>query len=501
MCLAALEARLIPGSRVVDLGSGSGVLSIAALRLGAACAVGVDIDPKAEDMARENGAYNGMSTPRFQAFTGDVAGDPRALAALMDAGGPFDLALINIVANVILALTPSPAPSPASWRRRDLLRYSGQPPGGGPGLSSGSRIPDTGNPQPSGMALPHRPAGGGSPMKVFSYHTKKMRLRKVLQVLGILALTGLVIWICWLVWLQRYVVYTREGVTFDFDRSTLDLDGKETGPQAAGETAPGEILFRLPPQEAQNLARLSGVYVDGKQLEAGLDQVSQKLSALESGTAVLLDVKSKSGQFYYTSRIQGAPQSEALDCAAMDKLIQTLKEQGCYLIARLPAFRDSAFAEAKPGSGLTVSSGALWTDEAQCHWLDPANQAVTANLIQICRELQERGFDEVVWTDFRIPDSGSIAYTAAASKDEILRQAARQLASCASQSFTVSFSDSGDFPLPTGQTRLYLENIAPEQAAGTAEACAVSDSSAQVVFLTASQDPCFDAYSVLRPLE
>ena len=107
MCLAALEARLIPGSRVVDLGSGSGVLSIAALRLGAACAVGVDIDPKAEDMARENGAYNGMSTPRFQAFTGDVAGDPRALAALMDAGGPFDLALINIVANVILALTPS----------------------------------------------------------------------------------------------------------------------------------------------------------------------------------------------------------------------------------------------------------------------------------------------------------------------------------------------------------------------------------------------------------
>lgn len=337
-------------------------------------------------------------------------------------------------------------------------------------------------------------------MKVFSYHTK-MRLRKVLQVLGILALTGLVIWICWLVWLQRYVVYTREGVTFDFGRSTLDLDGKETGPQAAGETAPGEILFQAAPQEAQNLARLSGVYVDGKQLEAGLDQVSQKLSALESGTAVLLDVKSKSGQFYYTSRIQGAPQSEALDCAAMDKLIQTLKEQGCYLIACLPAFRDSAFAEAKPGSGLTVSSGALWTDEAQCHWLDPANQAVTANLIQICRELQERGFDEVVWTDFRIPDSGSIVYTAAASKDEILRQAARQLASCASQSFTVSFSDSGDFPLPTGQTRLYLENIAPEQAAGTAEACAVSDSSAQVVFLTASQDPRFDAYSVLRPLE
>ena len=107
MCLSALETHLVPGSRVVDLGSGSGVLSIAALRLGAACAVGVDIDPKAEDMARENGAYNGMAAPRFRAFTGNVAGDPGALTALLDAGGPFDLALINIVAGVILALTPS----------------------------------------------------------------------------------------------------------------------------------------------------------------------------------------------------------------------------------------------------------------------------------------------------------------------------------------------------------------------------------------------------------
>lgn len=106
MCLAALEVHLVPGSRVVDLGSGSGVLSIAALRLGAACAVGVDIDPKAEDMARENGAYNGMTAPQFQAFTGDVAGDPTALTALLGTGGPFDLALINIVAGVILALTP-----------------------------------------------------------------------------------------------------------------------------------------------------------------------------------------------------------------------------------------------------------------------------------------------------------------------------------------------------------------------------------------------------------
>lgn len=103
MCLSALEDNLVPGSRVVDLGSGSGILSIAALRLGAKNAVGVDIDPKAENMARENAAYNNLGADRFQAFTGDVAGDHKALAQL---GGAFDLALINIVADVILALSP-----------------------------------------------------------------------------------------------------------------------------------------------------------------------------------------------------------------------------------------------------------------------------------------------------------------------------------------------------------------------------------------------------------
>lgn len=337
-------------------------------------------------------------------------------------------------------------------------------------------------------------------MKLFSYHTK-MRLRKALRILGILCLIGLVLWICWLIWLQRYVVFTRDGVTFDFDRSTLHLEHKEPGPQETEATTAVEILFQDAPQETQDLSPLNGVYVDTDLLQAGPDTLAGQLSALEPGTAVLLDVKSKFGNFYYTTSLSGATQSDTVDCAAMDCLIQTLQERGCYLIARLPAFRDSAFAQANPTAGLALSSGALWTDDEQCYWLDPASQAVTANLMQICRELQDTGFDEVVFTDFRIPDSGSIVYTAAASKDEILRQAAQQLASCAGQGFTVSFTGSPDFPLPAGQTRLYLENVAPEQAAATAEKTSASDARTQVVFLTTSRDTRFDEYGVLRRLE
>ena len=58
MCMRELERRIRGGERVLDLGSGSGILSITALLLGAKSAVGVDIDPKAEDIARCSTAYH-----------------------------------------------------------------------------------------------------------------------------------------------------------------------------------------------------------------------------------------------------------------------------------------------------------------------------------------------------------------------------------------------------------------------------------------------------------
>lgn len=104
MCLVALEEAVHGGERVIDLGSGSGILSIAALLLGAATATGVDIDPKAEDIARENAAFNDLHGDRFTAVTGDVIGDRSAMERL--AQGGYDIVLANIVADVIIPLAP-----------------------------------------------------------------------------------------------------------------------------------------------------------------------------------------------------------------------------------------------------------------------------------------------------------------------------------------------------------------------------------------------------------
>ena len=104
MVMESMAQLLHTGGSCLDLGSGSGILSIAALRLGAKSAIGVDIDPKAEDIARENSAYNGFAAPEFTALTGNVLTDKKLMDRLCSQR--YDLVLVNIVADVIISLSP-----------------------------------------------------------------------------------------------------------------------------------------------------------------------------------------------------------------------------------------------------------------------------------------------------------------------------------------------------------------------------------------------------------
>ena len=104
MVVQTMEDLIKPGFKCLDLGSGSGILSLCALRLGAASATGIDIDPKAEDIARENAAYNGFTAPEFTALTGNVTEDTAIMESL--AAMEYDVVLVNIVADVIIGLSP-----------------------------------------------------------------------------------------------------------------------------------------------------------------------------------------------------------------------------------------------------------------------------------------------------------------------------------------------------------------------------------------------------------
>ena len=120
MVMQTMEEVLLPGSHCLDLGSGSGILSITALRLGAKSATGVDIDPKAESIARENAGYNGFGAPEFTALTGNVTADKALMDQLKQRA--YDVVLVNIVADVIISLAPV---LPEFLTERSILICSG----------------------------------------------------------------------------------------------------------------------------------------------------------------------------------------------------------------------------------------------------------------------------------------------------------------------------------------------------------------------------------------
>lgn len=107
LCLTALEQRIHGGERVLDLGCGSGILSIAALKLGAAHAFACDIDEKCLDVAYENAALNGIGRDVYTVRTGDILTDG---GLQKEIGTGYDVVLANIVADVIIALAPEVRP-------------------------------------------------------------------------------------------------------------------------------------------------------------------------------------------------------------------------------------------------------------------------------------------------------------------------------------------------------------------------------------------------------
>ena len=97
LCLETLDSMVKGGERVLDIGTGRGILAIAALKLGAAVAEGVDIAPVAVRTAGENAALNGVAD-KLTVLVGDLSDK---------ASGKYDIITANIVANAIMSLAPA----------------------------------------------------------------------------------------------------------------------------------------------------------------------------------------------------------------------------------------------------------------------------------------------------------------------------------------------------------------------------------------------------------
>lgn len=341
---------------------------------------------------------------------------------------------------------------------------------------------------------------------MLSYRLRKSMHRLLITVLVLILLAvGAVL--CWLLWLNRYVVYTRDGVKLDFSLSMQFPEGQPAVPPTT--TPPVDIFYNdeedvLPPVSTE-LQQLSGVYVTRKMLESGIPALQEQLLQLPTGTTVMLEVKNNKGEFFYSSgmgRSYGSIVTEE-----MNNLIATLSRKGYHVVAHMPGLRDYWYfledqrTRVPYGLAWIGHGGALWIDySGPSYWFNPLSPGTFDYLVQVITELKTLGFDEVVFHNFLVPDTDQIIWNG--DKEAAIRDLADLVVrSCATETFTVSFAADASFPLPEGRCRLYLSNVDAAELYLVEQQVGVADPHLRLVFLTDRLDTRFDEYGVLRPLQ
>ena len=154
---------------------------------------------------------------------------------------------------------------------------------------------------------------------MLSYRSRRAlrRLCTVLLVLALLVALGL---LCWLLWLNRFVIYTKDGVKLDFGISDEFQPGQLAGTQSTENTIQIEFDQTEPTEPpSTELKQLSGYYITLDMLKGDMSSLKEQIAQLPKGTPVMLDVKSIRGEFYYSSNV-GNP-SSAVSQAGLDDLI------------------------------------------------------------------------------------------------------------------------------------------------------------------------------------
>lgn len=340
-------------------------------------------------------------------------------------------------------------------------------------------------------------------MRFFSYRHKKQIKTVLLWTLLALGVLLLLIGARFL-YLQRFLVYKGDRVELNYDQQlTAQRDPK---PVLDPEDYPLQTIL---PQDGtavsgpvdDSMKQLSGYYISTKMLQDP-EAVNTALSELEAKPdTVLFEMKSIFGNFYYASSLYRQYTANS-DIPAIEKLLEDMKKDKVYLIAKIPAFSDNNFALDNQSCGLPLKSGALWMDDNGCYWLDPLDSDVQDFLAVLAAELSELGFDEVVFDGFAMPDSERIVYDTEKSREEYTADAAQQLkASLSELPIRVSFGSSSPLVAPNAD-RMYLTGFEGGSVTAVAETLSehLEDPTAQIVFLTPSRDTRFEKFSVLRPL-
>jgi len=335
------------------------------------------------------------------------------------------------------------------------------------------------------------------------YRTQRT-IRRVGLVCLIFLMLFIIAWFCSVVFLERHVVYTREGAMLDLSVSANDLIGEVAKPPVGSTDV---TIFYNEGDDAINMSdelqQLDGYFIDIDELKTNIAGCWDLLEPLKANTPIMIDLKGGYGSAYYSSTLPGIITSSEVSVASVDELIGYMSEKNFYKIARISALRDYNWGLHNVSGGLMHVNGlGLWPDEGHCYWLDPTKENTISWITSIIKEIKNMGFDEVVLTDFRFPNTDLVRFDG--DKSAALVDAATKLiAACGDKDFTVSFEvPSADFALPEGRTRMYLENISATNVGMVSSMVeeTILDPQIRLVFIAETNDTRFNAYGCLRPI-
>lgn len=340
-------------------------------------------------------------------------------------------------------------------------------------------------------------------MRIFSYHNKRLLRRTLLIILLAVLLIAAVV-ICRFIYLARFIRYDDTGAHLDYSQDLTPVYPPTGGEPETEEEFPFDtVIVSSDSVESEPLQKLHGYYITASMLAEDVQRVRDALNTLQDCNAIMIDVKSVFGNFYYSSKLAGATMA-TVDIDAVDALIRDLLAmKDVTVIARIPAFSDPNYALAHQTQGLPLYTGALWTDENGCYWLNPYSNDVQAWVSTIAIELSNLGFDEVLIDDFRFPDSDRISWNdpSVTPRDAILDAADVVSANLTGYRAYVAFG-TDDPEIAAFCDRAYITCDDPAEIGALLSAMepAVENAETELVFLTASHDTRFDVCGVLRPL-
>lgn len=249
----------------------------------------------------------------------------------------------------------------------------------------------------------------GNQKRYQEYRGRRSRGSLALKIIAVLLALILAAGVVFVVFLNGRVEYTDSGV-----RLVLPWSGGQpsASPTPGGVSAPPVIITEGPgpgpsPSEEppEELAAIGAVEVTA----AGLaDGTAAQAVAAAGGNALVVEMKDEYGRLAW---ISPSAMAASLGVNAADngaaRAVSALAEEGeLYLVARVVCFRDQALAGAGVGGPLTTLGGNIWYDRYGLRWVSPADGTAADYLAQLCLELADMGFDEILLDCAGYPDFG-----------------------------------------------------------------------------------------------